>query len=272
MSVQTKIAELVKAYNLLLSGIEQNAINNEDRAYGGSVRSEKGTIVENFAKHIINLAWEQLGMDEKRISLAPKKKSLDLPLNPTYLKNILIPQEVRDYIHNNITNYIFRVKSDVHVLIDDKLVMAVECKAYAENAMIKRILTDFTLFKHLEPNIDCVLFQLESQLGGDYSDISKSITYGSNSTHTLMSYFDVNLQIITLLQGERKVDAPIHKKEFNKKLSKSHLTKVVDFLLICYKSINKKSPHSLTCEGFFVSKIYFKKQSNHQSQNPTAIF
>ena len=33
-----------------------------------------------------------------------------------------------------------------------------------------------------------------------------------------MSYFDVDLNIMTLLKGERKVDEPIHKAEFFKPL------------------------------------------------------
>jgi len=50
--------------------------------------------------------------------------------------------------------------------------------------------------------------QLESQLGGDYST-DKDIIFGSRSTHTLLSHFDIDLNIITLLEGERKVKRPI---------------------------------------------------------------
>ncbi|MDO8734423.1 MAG: hypothetical protein Q7K21_04625 [Elusimicrobiota bacterium] len=65
---------------------------------------------------------------------------------------------------------------------------------------------------------------MESQLGGDYSSLN-CVKYGSPSTHTLLSYFDIDLNIITLLEGERKVDKPIHKSEHYKPLdSKSILT------------------------------------------------
>jgi hypothetical protein len=104
--------------------------------------------------------------------------------------------------------------------------MGVECKAYTENAMFKRILVDFTLLKTTYPNLDCVLLELESQLGGDYSEL-KDITYGSPSTHTLLSYFDIQLNIVTLLEGERKVDRPIHKPEFYKPLKKESLERAV---------------------------------------------
>ena len=68
------------------------------------------------------------------------------------------------------------------------------------------------------PNVKFVLFQLESQLGGDYSEIYKKVKVGSPSVHTLLSYFDIDLSIITLLRGERKVDKPIHKEKFFKLL------------------------------------------------------
>ncbi len=71
------------------------------------------------------------------------------------------------------------------------------------------------------------LFQLESQLGGDYSALEKPV-YGSHSTHTLQSYFSCDLNIITLLAGERKVDKPIHK--HFKPLEISVLQDAVDIL------------------------------------------
>ena len=88
--------------------------------------------------------------------------------------------------------------------------------------MLKRVLVDFTLLKTKYPNISFVLFQLESQLGGDYSEL-KERPMGSKSTHTLLSYFDIPLEIITLLKGERDINRPIHKKEFFKPLTKESL-------------------------------------------------
>jgi hypothetical protein len=89
--------------------------------------------------------------------------------------------------------------------------------------MLKRIRVDFTLLKSVVPDIICVLIQLESQLTGDYSEPKKKLIYGSHSSHTIMSYFDVDLNIITLLEGERKVDEPIHNSEHYKDLKKDVL-------------------------------------------------
>ena len=57
---------------------------------------------------------------------------------------------------------------------------------------------------------------------GDYSELNK-ITFGSYSSHTLMSYFDCGLKITTFLKGERNINEPIHKKEYYKPLLKERL-------------------------------------------------
>jgi hypothetical protein len=113
------------------------------------------------------------------------------------------------------------------VAIDGKFKISIECKAYTENAMLKRILVDCTLLKNVYPDVSFVLLHLESQLGGDYS-FSITGKYGSPPTHTLLSYFDVDLNIITLLKGERKVDQPIHKPEYYKPLEVERLNEAVE--------------------------------------------
>lgn len=217
--------DIVKAYDVLVKGIETKATDDSDRAYGGIIRSGKGELVENIAKRIIEIAWFELNGKNERLSL--DKRSIKIPLNQKYLKRIKC-KEIVNYIKSNISDYYYTLKTDVHVYIDDKFVLGVECKAYTENAMLKRILVDFTLFKNLYKNLKCILLQLESQLTGDYSNPSKKIIYGSPSSHTLMSYFDIDLNIITLLDGERKVDEPIHKPDFYKELKKENVINAVN--------------------------------------------
>jgi hypothetical protein len=223
--IKDDVRRLIDAYNLLVDGIDHKA-DESDRAYGGVIRAGKGTLVESLAKNMVAIVWREIGGKPDRFSL--DKQTVKIPINPAYVEKIKSP-EVKKYIKDNIHDYYYVAKTDVHVYIDRKFVMGIECKAYTENAMFKRILVDFTLLKQANKDLECVLFQLESQLGGDYGKISKDITYGSGSTHTLMSYFDVDLAIVTLLEGERKVDKPIHKKEFAKKLSEEGLFKAMTF-------------------------------------------
>jgi len=220
------IDEIIKAYEILVKGIDEEASEDEERAYGGIIRAGKGKLVESIGKHMVEIAWDNLNGDPDRLSF--EKKSIKVPINQDYIEK-LKSQEIKDYIYQHIDDYYYGIKTDIHVSIKDKLtkkdnlVMGIECKAYTENAMLKRVLVDFTLLKSVIPNIKCVLLQLESQLTGDYCNPNQEIFYGSPSTHTLLSYFDVDLHIITLLEGERKVDQPIHKPGYFKPLQKETL-------------------------------------------------
>ncbi|MEW6620679.1 MAG: restriction endonuclease [bacterium] len=217
--VSRNIQSLINAYEFLVKGIDTKAKDSEDRAYGGIIRAGKGLLVESLAKSLIEIAWEELGYDINRLST--ERKRIKIPLKKEYLKRIK-SLEVKEYIEKNIKRFYYSLATDIHVYIDGKFKIAIECKAYTENAMLKRILVDFTLLKQMYPDLFFVLFQLESQLGGDYSS-ANSVQYGSPSTHTLLSYFDIDLNILTLLEGERKVNRPIHKPDYYKALRKENL-------------------------------------------------
>jgi hypothetical protein len=226
----SNIAEVQKAYNLLVRNIDEKAQNEDgegNRAYGGTVRAAKGFLVESLARNLIEIAWGELGGDPKRLNF--HRENIRIPLKPEYLKRVH-PKEVAEYIKAHIDQYFYGHKTDLHINIDGQFIMGVECKAYTENAMIKRVLVDFSLLKQVAPKLKCVLVQLESQLTGDYSQPLKAIVYGSPSTHTLLSYFDVDLHIITLLEGERKVDKPIHKRDYFKEMTEVVLQKAVNSL------------------------------------------
>ena len=223
-STQKQLTALIDAYNLLVKGIEQQAEDDLDRASGGVIRAGKGALVESIARRLIETAW--LGMNQLAKRLSFEKKVIQIQIKPDYIKRVRSP-EVAKWITDNIHEFHYGIKTDVHVNIDGKFVCGVECKAYAENAMMKRILVDFTLLRQIMPDLACVLFQLESMLTGDYSKPGNPIIFGSKPTHTLISHFDVDLHIITILEGERKVKAPIHDPEFYKELKFDLLEKAM---------------------------------------------
>lgn len=220
------INKVVQAYNLLVRHIDEDArAGDTKRAYGGKIRSAKGALVEGIARNLIEIAWAKIGGKSHRLSF--EKQPILVPIRQSYVDKIK-DNEVKAYIQKNIRNFVYKFKTDVHINIDGKLIAGVECKAYAENAMLKRIAIDSMFLKQAHKQAHSVLLQLESQLGGDYGNIHKTIHYGSCPTHTILSYFDdIDLHIITLLEGERKVDRPIHKKKFYKKLEKESVEKAV---------------------------------------------
>lgn len=220
-----RLENLIEIVNSKIQGIDMVALVDDHRAYGGIIRATKGKLLEEFCKDIVRIAWSELGGKETDMSFSNTR--INIPLNKAYIKTIKSPI-IREWIENNYKAFVFPAQVDVHVLVRDQFVLGIECKSYTENAMLKRILVDFTLLKTQYSELKCGLLQFESQLTGDYSEIDNEIIYGSHSSHTLMSYFDVDLNIMTLIQGERKVDEPIHKPEYFKPVTYAHTVKVID--------------------------------------------
>jgi hypothetical protein len=242
MNVNTKKQlELLKLkYDQTMEIMEHGAakaIKEEGRAYGGFVRMAKGKIQEYMTEQLVRISWrDELGQSESRLLINSDK--IKIPVRNEYIERIE-DKSVREYIIKNLSKFYYGLSVDKHVFIDRKFVIGIECKAYTENAMIKRILVDFHLLKTKYPKLKCLLFQLESQLGGDYGEGLKS-PKGSSPTHSIMSYFDaVDLTIVTLLEGDRKVDRPINKPEFFKELKIQHLETAIEKLIIGMQEFKK---------------------------------
>ncbi|GAA6800457.1 hypothetical protein HpHCM69_02300 [Helicobacter pylori] len=204
----SSIKEIIQVYNSVVKDIDKNAQGQDSRAYGGVIRSAKGKLLEDISEEIVKIAWQNIGAKANRLEINSKK--IKIPIKDSYIENIANKQ-VRAYILERKKDYYYGLSVDKHIFVDNQLVMGIECKNYTENAMLKRILVDFHLLKTLYPNISCYLFQLESQLGGDYSALPETLL-GSKPTHSIMSYFEsVNLNIVTLLKGERNINQPTHK-------------------------------------------------------------
>ncbi len=202
------IEDIIQVYSSMVKGVDKDALEQQTRAYGGVIRSTKGRLQEYISEEIVKIAWQNIGAKANRLEINSNK--IKIPIKDSYIENIANKQ-VRAYILEHKKDYYYGLSVDKHIFVDNQLVMGIECKAYTENAMLKRILVDFHLLKTLYPNISCYLFQLESQLGGDYSALPETLL-GSKPTHSIMSYFEsVNLNIVTLLKGERDINQPIHK-------------------------------------------------------------
>lgn len=237
MKNQTKqsIQEIINTYNTVIGVMEETAHEKDnagERAYGGVVRATKGKLQEFITQKLIETAWiDELEQDKNRLAINSKK--IAIPIKKTYLSSL--PENIKNHILNNIDDYVYKLSVDKHIFIDNQFIAGIECKAFTENAMLKRILVDFMLLKTQFPKLHCFLFQLESQLGGDYSAIN-NVTFGSTTTHSIMSYFEnVNLNIFTFIKGERDIEKPIHKPEYFKPLEISSLENAINQLVAVLK-------------------------------------
>jgi hypothetical protein len=221
-----EVQQIINAYTRVVGGIDAEAHNPEsERAYGGIIRAGKGKIHESITKQLISLAWRKLEQPESNLQI--EHFTTYIPLNQGYIERIQNP-EIKEYLQGRLPSLRYPMAIDWTVSIRKEdmsgfqPIVGIECKTYTENAMLKRVLVDCSLLSTIYPDMSFILVQLESQLGGDFSELNP-ITYGSPSTHTLFSYFGIDLDIITLLRGERKVDRPIHKAEFFKPLERGSL-------------------------------------------------
>lgn len=179
----------------------------QSKSFGGAMRSLKGKFVEELCEELVRLSWAKLGCAPGRLSFSKAKVSASV--SSGYIKRI---SEFADpKVVDQLKKAGYRCKLDKHVMIDDELVLAVECKSYTEISMLKRIAVDFDIVLSEHRDMGCVLFQLESQLGGNYCDqVTKSEQYSASAAAVLSRFSHVDLNIITMLEGERTVKRPIH--------------------------------------------------------------
>ncbi len=204
-----------------------------EEASPGQIRAKKGDLVTILAQGVVRLAWHELNYKEDDMTFRSRYK-VELKIQEEYIK--MLAKEIQIDIKKNFEKYKYNLKIDVPAFHNNDLIIAIECKAFAENAMLKRILFDAEIVRMNYPNIKSVLFQLENQMGGDYSDINKPLHLGSGPSQALMSFFPkVKLHVITLLEGERKIDKPIHKKEYYKSLTKKSLERAVATMKLIIK-------------------------------------
>jgi hypothetical protein len=159
-----ELKEIIATYNSVLKVMESDShvAEEEGRAYGGFIRATKGKLQEYITHKLIEIAWVvELQQSKRRLEINSSK--IPIPLQPEYLNRV--PAYVKRHIESNIEDYFYKLSVDKHAFIDGNFVLGVECKAYTENAMIKRIMVDFMFLKTLYPNLKCFLFQLESMLG-----------------------------------------------------------------------------------------------------------
>jgi len=177
---------------------------NTDTA--GAVRYNKGNIVEEITKDLIRIAWSRISKDQNRLSMGRKKVKIGF----------------------GNSKDVYKLSQDVHVYVGGVFKISIECKSYTEVAMYKRILTDALLLKKRVPSItNFFVVQLENFLGGDYG--SKIEGTGSSSVRVLNRFFpELNVKVLTLLDGDRSITNPIHKPEYFKPLTDKRLNYAID--------------------------------------------
>lgn len=192
----SKFDRLVAHYD---SVIRQTQALHGKVGTAGQIRKLKGQLVEHIATELVQMAWKGLGKDPARLSIGRKKVAI-----------------------KNAEGDEYDLSQDLHVFVDGKFVLSIECKAYTEVAMFKRILVDAGLLLSEEPDLHFFLVQLENFLGGDYGTSNEP--KGSESVRALSGIMkkcfpNLKITILTLADGDRHIERPIHDPRYYKPLN-----------------------------------------------------
>lgn len=116
--IRDKIDEIISDYTNLVSGIDNEAQNDEDRAYGGIIRAGKGKLVEEMTTRLVQIAWiNVLKQNEERLQI--NKRKAPISITEKYIER----QEPRlkAYLLSHKAEQRYKFGTDVQVFIDDKL-------------------------------------------------------------------------------------------------------------------------------------------------------
>jgi len=198
------LEDIISAYKRALLESQKLYADRRVRNTAGAVRYTKGKLVEEITKDIIKIAWSKISPDESRLKM--NKRKIDIQTN----------------------DEVYKLSQDIHIFIDNLFRISVECKAYTEVAMYKRVLVDARLLKEAVPTIHSFfIVQLENFLGGDYGVNVRA--KGSESVITLNRLFpEIKINVITLLDGDRDIKKPIHKEEYFKPLKEERLKYAIE--------------------------------------------
>lgn len=133
----TDILQKVKEFIL-----EQFAIERE-LDEGGKIRQFSGEIVENVAEIIWN-------------SLAEKYPSIKAEIYTGSNRPYRIIDEDGNYIDESV---------DKHCYINDKMVLAIECKTYLDKCYMQRADSDFNLMKSYNKDFFSIIISQENGIG-----------------------------------------------------------------------------------------------------------
>lgn len=221
-NIDLQIQSIIDYYDMVMEDLYEET-------NPGKIRSKKGNLVEEIARRLVKVSWgNYLEQSENRLKQDKEKKAIKIIDVEAYIQRYG-ESPIVETIKSKKNTIKYNFGTDNHVYIDGTLVLAIECKSYTESAMLKRIIYDRRMLYEFAPEANYVLLQLESALGGDFALCSRA-SFGSNQYHVFMSREQTNIDVITLLEGRRDADNPIHRRENGKELKKEHLVYAVEVL------------------------------------------
>ena len=89
-----------------------------------------------MCKELVIIAWDEIGGNRDELSFSDT--TIKIPFRKEYIKTIK-SEEVRKWISANIRDFYFKAQVDIHVMIRNKFVLGIECKAIPKTNLFRII-------------------------------------------------------------------------------------------------------------------------------------
>ena len=199
---------------------------------GGKKRAAKANLTKDVFSKIINYCIKETSSNYKLIN-----KESELPTEiKKRLPKLLVSEEYKKHKKVEFKQHQINEKGvdyDAFIIEKDELKMLIEYKSYTETSMLRRVLFDAWIAKDYGLEAKYCLCMLETSMGFKKRGEKKSeldLSYQSHAFRDFMiKHHDVDIDILILLDGQRKSQEDIAEEKYRKKIPIEKLKFIVNY-------------------------------------------
>ena len=221
---EVELKELKDKLDITLSGNIQST--------GGKKRAAKANLTKDIFSKIINYCIKETSSNYKLIN-----KESELPTEiKKQLPKLLVSEEYKKLKKVEFKQHQINergVDHDAFIIEKDELKMLIEYKSYTETSMLRRVLFDAWIAKDYGLEAKYCLCMLETSMGlkkrGE-KKLELDLSYQSHAFRDFMiKHHNVDIDILVLLDGQRKSQEDIAEAKYRKKIPIEKLKFIVNY-------------------------------------------
>ena len=212
--------------------LDKTLSGNIIQSSGGKKRAAKANLTKDVFSKIINYCIKETSSNYKLIN-----KESELPTEiKKRLPKLLVSEEYKKHKKVEFKQHQIKEKGvdyDAFIIEKDELKMLIEYKSYTEKSMLRRVLFDAWIAKDYGLEAKYCLCMLETSMGFKKRGEKKSeldISYQSHAFRDFMiKHHDVDIDILILLDDQRKSKEDIAEEKYRKKIPIEKLKLIINY-------------------------------------------
>ena len=212
--------------------LDKTLSGNIIQSSGGKKRAVKANLTKDVFSKIINYCIKETSSNYKLIN---KKSELPTEIKKR-LPKLLVSEEYKKHKKVEFKQHQIKEKGvdyDAFIIEKDELKMLIEYKSYTETSMLRRVLFDAWIAKDYGLEAKYCLCMLETSMGFKKRGEKKSeldISYQSHAFRDFMiKHHDVDIDILILLDDQRKSKEDIAEEKYRKKIPIEKLKLIINY-------------------------------------------